>query len=275
MITKKDLFLQLEDAGVKHDDTLLVHSSMKAFGRFEGDIDGLIDAFCEYLTDGLFIVPAHTWATVNKRDPVFDLKNAVPCTGLLSRTAVLRSDGVRSSNPTHSVVVFGKEKEDYIKGEEVISTPTPRNGCYGKLIDRDGAILLLGVGHDRNTFLHCLEETAALPYRLSKKEVPFIDLSDTPTIHPMKTVFCPYSKDVSAHYPILQPLLTQGKADTYRTIGNAPSIVCRAKRASQILLPIMEKSKNDGSDYLLPDAHKKYVKRLNSDPFFRFFQSLK
>ena len=274
MTTKEQLFSQLESAGIKRNDVLLVHSSMKAFGRFKGNMDELIDAFCEYLSDGLFILPTHTWDSVNKRNLLFDKKSAVPCVGLLPKTAVKRKDGVRSSNPTHSVVVFGKEKEKFIQGEELISTPTPRNGCYGKLIDYDGAILLLGVGHNRNTFLHCLEETANLPYRLSNTTTPFIDLDEKKTPHPMKIIHCPYCKDVSAHYPDLSPLLSQG-ADTYCTIGEAPSIVCRAKRASELLLPVMIEAKTVGSDYLLPDAHKKYVKRLARDPLFRFVQSRK
>ena len=89
----------------------------------------------------------------------------------------------------------------------------------------------------------------------------------------MKTIYCPYCRDVSTHYPKLQPLLAQG-ADTYCTIGQAPSIVCRAKRASEILLPVMTEANQNGSDYLLPDAHAQYVKRL-SNPIFRFFESLK
>lgn len=273
MVTKKTLFSQLEGAGVKHDDVVHIHSSMKAFGRFEGDMDGLIDAFCEYLTDGLFTVPTHTWATVNKRRPLFDVKNETPCTGLLPKTAVLRMDGARSKNPTHSMVVFGKKHLEFVAGEEEISTPTPRNGCYGKLIDRDGVILLVGVGHNRNTFLHCLEETANVPYRLAEKLTPFSILEDgILTPHPMKTIHCPYYKDVSRLFPMLQPLLSEGGADTLCTLGEADTIACRAKRASEILLPVMKKASENGSDYLLPDACDRYEKLCNLVPFYRFLK---
>ncbi len=267
-ITKELLFTQLEKAGVKHDDTLLVHSSMKAFGRFERGMDGLIDAFCEYLSDGLFIVPAHTWHSVNKKSTVFNLKNAEPCTGLLSQTAVRRADGVRSCHPTHSVVVFGKGKEEFIAGEETIVTPTPRKGCYGKLIDKNAVILLLGVGYDKNTFFHCLEESAGVPDRLSQKEVPFIIDNGAQTPHPMKTIHCPYCDDVSRYYPTLEPLILS--AQTRAPIGNAPSVFCRAKDAADILLPVMAAAAENGSDYLLPDKRARYLKRQRFNPLHWF-----
>ncbi len=272
-ITKDKLFSQLESAGIKRDDALLVHSSMKAFGYFQSGIDGLIDAFCEYLTDGLFIVPTHTWATVTKKNPVFDLQRSVPCVGLLPRVAAQRKDGVRSYNPTHSVMVFGKGKEKYISGEEKLSTPTPLQGCYGKLIEKDGAILLLGVTHKSNTFIHCLEEAASVPYRLSKKTVDFIDRDNgKDRLHPMKTIRCPYHEDVSRLFPTLAPLLEEGEADTHCMIGEADSIVCRAKRASEILLPVMKSAADAGSDYLLPDAYKRYVTWGRFDPLHILFR---
>ena len=164
MVTKKQLFTDLCDAGIAPTDVVILHSSMKAFGRFEEGIEGLVDAFCEYLADGLFIVPTHSWATVNKKNPVFDVEKTQSCVGLLSRVALGKKEGVRSKHPTHSVVAFGKGAADFTAGEEKLITPTPRNGVYGKLIDRDAVVLLLGVGQNKNTFLHCLEETANVPF---------------------------------------------------------------------------------------------------------------
>ena len=60
MYTKADLQSDLRKMGVRPDDTVLIHTSMKAIGMVEGGADAVIDAFCEYLTDGLFLVPTHT-----------------------------------------------------------------------------------------------------------------------------------------------------------------------------------------------------------------------
>ena len=42
--------------GIQPNDTVLIHISLKSVGEVADGADGLIDAFCEYLTDGLFLV---------------------------------------------------------------------------------------------------------------------------------------------------------------------------------------------------------------------------
>ena len=53
MFTKAELKEQLRQMGVKSSDTVLIHTSLHAMGPVEGGADGVIDAFCEYLQDGL------------------------------------------------------------------------------------------------------------------------------------------------------------------------------------------------------------------------------
>ncbi len=267
-ISKKALFSQLEQAGIRRDDTVLIHSSMKAFGYYEGGMEKLIDALKEYLSDGLLLIPTHTWATVNKNRPVFDVINALPCTGLLPRTAVkaaAEGKGVRSLHPTHSIVVFGKNAEEFVAGEDDLSSPMPRNGCYGKLIDKNAAILLVGVNNNSNTFFHCLEEIAGVPCRLSSKTTPFIDYDAKTGLsfpHPMTTIGCPYDKDVSKHFSELDDILTAAGAQKTCVIGNAPTILVRAGDTSKVLLPIMRSAAEKDEDYLLPDSYKRYKKSL-------------
>ena len=267
-ISKKTLFSQLEQAGIRRDDTVLIHSSMKSFGYYESGVKGLIEDLTAYLSDGLLLIPAHTWATVGRRNPVFDVINAVPCTGLLSRTAVkaaAEGKGVRSLHPTHSIVAFGKNAADFIAGEEKTSSPMPRNGCYGKLIDKNAAILLVGVNNNSNTFFHCLEEIAGVPCRLSSKTSPFIDYDAKTGLafpHPMTTIGCPYDKDVSKHFSELDDILTAAGAQKNCVLGNAPTVLVRAGDASKVLLPLMRSAAEKDEDYLLPDSYKRYKKSL-------------
>lgn len=116
MVAKQDVFRFLEGCGVRHDDKVTVHCSLKAIGEIEGGADGLIDAFKEYLCDGLFIVPTHTWDEVDSRHPFYDVKKSVPCIGVLAKVAAFRPDGVRSLHPTHSVAAFGKNAAEYVRG---------------------------------------------------------------------------------------------------------------------------------------------------------------
>ena len=87
MLTQKDIHEFLKNAGIRPTDTTLIHTSMRSLGKVEGGCDGLIDAFVSYLTDGLFIVPTHTWANVGEENPVFDVNLTRPCIGALPTVA--------------------------------------------------------------------------------------------------------------------------------------------------------------------------------------------
>lgn len=123
MLTKVDIHEFLIKNGIKKDDTVLIHTSMKAIGEVEGGCDGLIDGFVSYLTDGLFLVPTHTWANVNVKQPIYDVRSTVPCIGALPTVAAFRKDGIRSLHPTHSLAAFGSRAAEFIRGEEFATTP--------------------------------------------------------------------------------------------------------------------------------------------------------
>lgn len=167
MINRSDVHEFLKSAGIKPTDTVLIHTSMRSLGEVEGGCDGLIDAFKSYLADGLFIVPTHTWATVGPKNPVYDPKKSLPCIGALSTVAAFRPDGVRSLHPTHSVTAFGKRAAEFVKGEECATSPCTDGGVWSRLYDEDAKILLIGVGLDRNTHIHAIDEILDLPGRLT------------------------------------------------------------------------------------------------------------
>ena len=96
MISKHDIFQLLESQGVRHDDVVTIHASLRAPGPIEGGADGLIDALTEYLQDGLLLVPTHTWAVVNRANPFFDVRSTIPNIGTLARVAAFRPDALPS-----------------------------------------------------------------------------------------------------------------------------------------------------------------------------------
>ena len=144
MLNKDDLFGFLKEAGIKHDDKLTIHCSLRSIGKIDKGADGLIDAFIEYLKDGLFLVPTHTWDKVCKATPCYDVRSTVPDIGKLAEVAAFRKDGVRSLHPTHSMVAFGKEAESFVKGEEKCASPAPVGSCLSRLYEEGGKVLLIG-----------------------------------------------------------------------------------------------------------------------------------
>lgn len=166
MYTKNDIKDQLKKMGIVPSDTVIIHTSFKAVGEVEGGPDAFIDAFCEYLSEGLFLVPTQTWANVNKSSPVYDPRTTEPCIGLIPRTAYKREDGIRSLHPTHSMWAHGRGAEEFVAGEEVSETPARVGGAWWKLGEVGAKILLIGVDHGRNTYIHVVDEIAELDDRL-------------------------------------------------------------------------------------------------------------
>lgn len=164
---KQQLKDQLESMGLKGDETILIHSSMKSIGEVDGGADTVLDAWMEYFKDGLLLLPTHTWKTVNADNPVYNPQTTPSCVGLLTNMFMKRDGVIRSLHPTHSMAGYGKNAAEYLAGEEYNNTPCTPGGCYDRLRDAGGKVLLVGVGHERNTYIHSVEEVLNVPNRLS------------------------------------------------------------------------------------------------------------
>ena len=247
MFTREQLTDQIRAMGIAPSDTVLIHTSLRAVGPVEGGADGLIDAFLAALPDGLFLVPTHTWANVNRKQPVYDVSATVPCIGAVPKAAALRSDGVRSLHPTHSIWAAGKGAEDFLRGEETAATPAPPGYAWSRLADVGAKILLIGVGHDKNTFIHSLDEAADLPDRLHPHpyEVTILGRGGETFRHPFTGHFCSRSPDVSRQYVNFETPLTELGAQKRGGLGNADVRIVDAARCRQIILSIYARADRD------------------------------
>lgn len=165
--SKQQLKEQLESMGLKGGETILIHSSMKAIGVVNGGADTVLDVWMEYFKNGLLLLPTHTWKTVNADNPVYNPYTTPSCVGLLTNMFMKRDGVIRSLHPTHSMSGYGKNAAEYLAGEEYNNTPCTPGGCYDRLKDAGGKVLLVGVGHERNTYIHSVEEVLNVPNRLS------------------------------------------------------------------------------------------------------------
>lgn len=269
MFTREDIIKQLESMNAPRDSVVLMHSSMRAVGKVEGDVRGLLDIMIEYFTadGGLFCVPTHTWRNLGKDKPTLDMTLCESDVGAFSIVALESGLGVRSENPTHSMVVFGDRKraEEFVKDEAYITSPTPKNGCHGKLCDMNGYILLVGVGQERNTYLHCVGEMLDLPNRMLCNETMKttvkrangeivereLEWYDQKTLGDVSTKFPKYGVAFRYH-----GCITDG------FIGNAPTQLCNARRMKDTVELIFKNS--GGTDPLAitrPIAPKWYCNK--------------
>lgn len=166
MFTKEDILKQLNSFKFVKGKPVIVHSSLKAVGKINGGAEALLEVLIEFFTKdgGLLCVPTHTW-----KDLVLDLRENETCIGVLPQVATSFKGAVRTLHPTHSMAVFGEKDRvsHFVMNEAFVDSPTSPDGCYGNLFKMDGYVLLIGVDHTKNTYLHCVEEMLKIPHRLT------------------------------------------------------------------------------------------------------------
>lgn len=256
LYTKEDILRQLEDMNIPRGGVLLVHSSLRLVGNIKGGAETLLDALIEYCTaeGGLLCIPTHTWGFL-RREITLDMTAHETCLGALSNIAAADGRGIRSENPTHSMVVFGNRERasEFVKGELFVTSGTSPESCYGKIFREGGYILLVGVSHSRNTYLHCAEEMIDMPNRLSAepRDVTVKLASGELVTRRIRTHRTDYTSDVSLRFTKYEIPFRYHGAITDGFLGNAPAQACDARIMKETLELIFKN--NGGVDPLVDE----------------------
>lgn len=240
MVTKNDLVQSIKQMGILPTDTVMVHVSLKQIGTAEAGADTVIDALCESLTDGLLVLPGHTWSTINAQNPEFDVKNSPVCVGVMPEVFRKRKGVYRSLHPTHSLLAFGNGAEEFVRGQEVFDTPCAPESCYGQMEKRNGKVLFIGVNFMKCTLVHCIEEVARIPGRLTDTREPLRVKTESGEI--LSVPSRRHDNANSDHYEKLEPVLDWRGALTRGKIGEADSIVCGIRDLFTVTLELLKKN---------------------------------
>ena len=242
MFTKQQLMSQLEKFQHIKGKIVTVHTSLKAVGEIECGGETLLSALIEFFVQGggLLCVPTHTW-----NSNVYDRRTNDSCTGILSKLAAAHPKAIRTLHPTHSMAVFGNRErvEWFVSNEATADTTANPKGCYGKLLEEDGYVLLIGVGQNKNTFIHCVEEMLEVPDRLTDFKVEKTIIHEDGT-EEKRYLYWFDSKipDVSIYFTKFEaPFRYHGCIeDGY--IGNAKVQICSAKKMYRVIEEIYKKN---------------------------------
>ena len=164
----QDLLVTL---GIENGDVLLVHSSMEGFKAFDGKITDIISVLQRSVgSDGTLLMPTmpFTGTAVEyiQLGNIFNVKKTPSRMGMISEL-FRRMPGVsRSIHPTHPVAAWGLHANDLLEDHYKCTTPCGRQSPYGRLLDFNGKILLLGTSVGVLTFFHTVEE-------ILEKDFPF------------------------------------------------------------------------------------------------------
>ncbi len=251
MLTKRDIIKELQPYHT-NGRPITVHCSLRAIGEIEGGGETLLAALREAFArdGGLLVIPTHTWD-----DRVLDLRAKRTCIGVLPTLAAKDAAALRSRHPSHSVAVFGEREKalDFIKGDDTADTPTSPRGSYGRLYDEDGYIFLIGVGQEKNTFIHCVEEMLGVPRYLAEKvEGSVIDENGREEKRSLFWFDDSKTGDVSLHFGKFEAAFDHVSCITHGMLGRAKTQLLRARDAKEIIARIYKNAA--GRELLADDA---------------------
>lgn len=247
MHTKLSLMKQLEDAGIRRQGTLLMHSSMKKIGEVDGGADTVLDALSGYMKDGLLVLPTHTWSTINADNPKFYVETSEVCVGILPELFRKRPGVIRSLHPTHSVAALGKDAAEFTTGDERWDTPCHRQSAWGKLLDRQATIILVGVDLRRNTFIHGIEEWVDIPGRMTDEHEQLCTVLGDGTeisVPSRRHSGLPWSE----HFWKVESVLEEQGALSRARLGDAEVLVCDTVKTTEILSDMLRANPDLFSD---------------------------
>lgn len=177
--TRSSLRQDLHDLGVRSGVTLLVHSSLRSLGWVCGGAQAVVEALIDSVGEtGTLVMPTHTsdlsdpvfwvnppvptnwWPTIRETMPAFDpLTTPTRSMGRIVECFRTSAGVLRSQHPQSSFAALGPNADRITSGHQ-FNYSLGDGSPLARIYDLKGNVLLLGVGHDRNTSLHLAEYRA-------------------------------------------------------------------------------------------------------------------
>jgi len=183
-VSREQIVSGLRRLGLKAGDGVMVHSSLKSFGRVVGGPGAVIEALMQVLTPaGTLLMPSFNHGRPFRKggEGYFDSLTTPTTNGAIPDT-FWRMPGVyRSLSPTHSFAAWGKNARRYTRFHHrtLVMGPDSPLGLLGR---EGGWGLLIGVGHNVNTYHHVVEVSTGAPCLGRRTVALWIKLPDGRTV---------------------------------------------------------------------------------------------
>jgi aminoglycoside 3-N-acetyltransferase len=189
--TLENLVSDLGALGLVAGDTVLVHSSLSAIGYVVGGAQAVVLALLDVLgTEGTLVAPTHSgdlsdpsrwenppvpvdwWPVIRETMPAFDASlTPTRKMGIIAEVIRHLPQASRSAHPAVSFCAVGPNAK-MITSEHGLAFGFDETSPLARLYDLDARILLLGVGHSRNTSLHLAEYRTHQAHQVVQQGAP-------------------------------------------------------------------------------------------------------
>jgi aminoglycoside N3'-acetyltransferase len=151
--------------GLQRGDVALVHSAFRTVGPVENGARSVVEALLDVLgPSGTLVVPTFTFAHEAEADPIIDPRVDRSEMGLLTETARLRQDALRSTAFRHSFAAIGRRARVITEIDPALS-PFDLRASFGVMLALGTQVVLLGVTYTSSTSHHFAEMVCDVPYR--------------------------------------------------------------------------------------------------------------
>ncbi len=225
-VIRQEIVLGLRRLGLHPGDGVMVHSSLKSFGRVAGGAGTIIAALMEVLTPaGTLMMPSfnHGRAFAEGGPGFFDPLSTPTTNGVIPEN-FWRMPGVyRSLHPTHSFAAWGRNARRYTELHHRTLTCGP-GSPLGTLGREGGFGLLIGVGYSANTYHHVVEQSTGAPCLGRRTEALSIRLPGGRMVEARSWTWrersCPIT-DATRYAPLMQQRGMQRE-----TVVGASRLIC-------------------------------------------------
>ena len=133
----------------------------------------------------------------------------------------------------------GPRAQAFAEGQERFDTPCAPGSCYGELLRQNAQVMMVGVTFACNTSVHCIEEIANVPGRLTAEHHPLFvrDQSGRLLSVPSRR----HQNANSDHYVKLEPVMFHRNVLRRVPFGNAECLLFRGKDLLAVTLELLKK----------------------------------
>ena len=167
---RADILRLLERFEVPGDGVLMVHSAFKQLGLDGYKPDVVLKAFVDYMASGTLLLPTMSWRFVKPAMPTFHELETPSNVGVLTNMFLHDYAERRSLHPTHSCAARGHATDRLLDGHHLDDTPCSANSPFGRLVEVDAFVLMMGITMDCCTLIHHVEEMEAVDVYLRPVE---------------------------------------------------------------------------------------------------------